>query len=146
MGIYLFEEELKKNEQLQIIGEEINELRSKLINHVEKMQMAEKNNLEKVTFCLLNSANGEMEDLAFLLFRSKNSEGIIPKESSLNSRKNSILNKKNSLFNPRRGSIRRGSIKRGSIRDESKNNSSTKVIPSRSHFSKGVSNNAISED
>ena len=85
VGNYLFEEELKKNEQLQIIGEEINELRSKLINHVEKMQMAEKHNLEKVTFCLLNSANGEMEDLAFHLFLSKNSEGITPKESSLNS-------------------------------------------------------------
>ena len=52
---YLFEEELKKNEQLQIMGEEINELKSKLVNQLEKMQMNQKHQMEKIAFCLLNS-------------------------------------------------------------------------------------------
>ena len=140
VGNYLFEEELKKNEQLQIIGEEINELRSKLVNHIEKMQMVEKHNFDKVTFCLLNSANGEMEDLAFHLFRAKKSEGNTPKESALHSRKNSISNRKTSLFNSRRGSI-----KRSSIRKDTKKSTGPREIPNGSNILKAVGNNVIPE-
>ena len=104
---YLFEEELKKNEQLQLMGEQINELKSKLVNQLEKMQMNQKQQMEKITFCLLNSGDGNIEDLALHLFRSgKNSGENTRKGSALNSRKNSISNKKTSAFNSRKGSIR----------------------------------------
>jgi hypothetical protein len=160
VGNYLFEEELKKNEQLQIMGEEINELRSKLINHMEKMQMQQKHNFEKVTFCLLNSADGEMEDLAFNLFRSKKSGGNTPKGSALHSRKNSISNKKTSHFNSRRGSIKkdnntrrasikkdntRGSTRKNSARHESKKSTGTREIPNSGNILKAVGNNVIPE-
>ena len=103
---YLFEEELKKNEQLQLMGEQINELKSKLVNQLEKMQMNQKQQMEKITFCLLNSGDGNIEDLALHLFRSgKNSGENTRKGSALNSRKNSISNKKTSAFNSRKGSI-----------------------------------------
>ena len=52
---YLFEEELKKNEHLQIMGENINELKSKLIAKLDRMEMTQQHQIEKVMFCLLNS-------------------------------------------------------------------------------------------
>ena len=113
---YLFEEELKKNEQLQIMGEQINELKSQLVNQLEKMQMNQKQQMEKITFCLLNSGDGNIEDLALHLFRSgKNSGEITRKGSTLNSRKNSISNKKTSAFNSRKGSIRNDTSIKGEI-------------------------------
>ena len=48
--------------------EEINELKSKLVNQLEKMQMNQKQQMENLTFCLLNSGDGGMEDLALNLF------------------------------------------------------------------------------
>ena len=48
--------------------EEINEIKSKLVNQLEKMQMNQKQQMEKLTFCLLNSGDGGMEDLALNLF------------------------------------------------------------------------------
>ena len=80
---YMFEEELKKNEQLQIMGENINELKSKLISKLDKMEMAQQHQMEKVMFCLINS--GECDNLPSHFFNSK----------------------ENSPINSRRGSIRR---------------------------------------
>ena len=115
---YLFEEELKKNEQLQIMGEEINELKSKLVNQLEKMQMNQKQQMEKLTFCLLNSGDGGMEDLALNLFRNgsgKNSGLNTVRGSALNSRKNSLTNRKTSALNSRKGSIRNDTSIKGEI-------------------------------
>ena len=81
---YLFEEELKKNEHLQAMGENINELKSKLIAKIERMEMVQKHQLEKVMFCLLNS--GYCDDLPSHVFES-------PTRSPLDSRKHSIKRK-----------------------------------------------------
>ena len=108
---YIFEEELKKNEQLQIMGEEINELKSKLVNQLEKMQMSQKHQMEKITFCLLNSGNGNMENIALHLFHSNKNSGMnTARGSEINSRRNSIL-KKNSALISKRNSTHNDSIK-----------------------------------
>ena len=65
---YLFEEELKKNEHLQIMGENINELKSKLIAKLDRMEMTQQHQMEKVMFCLLNS--GYCEDIPSHMFES----------------------------------------------------------------------------
>ena len=65
---YLFEEELKKNEQLQIMGENINELKSKLVSKIDKMEMMQQHQLEKVMFCLINSSY--VDDLPSHIFES----------------------------------------------------------------------------
>ena len=70
VGDYLFEEELKKNDQLQILGGTINELRSKLLSKLDKMQMVQKHQMEKVMFCLMNS--DYTDDLPSKLFESGN--------------------------------------------------------------------------
>ena len=78
---YLFEEELKKNEQLQIMGENINELKSKLVSKIDKMEMIQQHQLEKVMFCLINS--GYCDELPSHMFDSACG-------SPYNSRKESI--------------------------------------------------------
>ena len=65
---YLFEEELKKNEHLQIMGENINELKSKLIAKLDRMEMTQQHQMEKVMFCLLNS--GYCDDIPSHMFES----------------------------------------------------------------------------
>ena len=80
VGDYLFEEELKKNDQLQILGETINELRSKLLSKLDKMQMVQKHQMEKVMFCLMNS--DYTDDLPSKLFESGNNS---PQKSRKNS-------------------------------------------------------------
>ena len=118
---YLFEEELRKNEKLQILGEEINNLKSQLVHQFDKMQMSSRHQMDKLTFCLLNSGTGNMEEVAYNLFRSdknskqptlrgsmmnsrKDSRQPSQRGSIMNSRKNSILNKKSSIQNSRKGS------------------------------------------
>ena len=66
---YMFEEELKKNEQMQIMGEHINELKSKLISKLDKMEMMQQHQMEKVMFCLINS--GYCDDLPSHFFNSE---------------------------------------------------------------------------
>ena len=65
---YLFEEELKKNEHLQIMGENINELKSKLIAKLDRMEMTQQHQIEKVMFCLLNS--GYCDEIPSHMFES----------------------------------------------------------------------------
>jgi hypothetical protein len=150
---YLFEEELKKNEQLQIMGEEINELKSKLVNQLEKMQMNQKHQMEKIAFCLLNSGNGKMEDLAIHMFNSP------PPMSSKNTGKNSLANtrrgstQKISKMNSRKGSIfnsRKGSIhfsRQGSLNNETVKSNGTKVeVPNSAAILQAVGQDAIPEE
>ena len=79
---YLFEEELKKNEHLQIMGENINELKSKLIAKLDRMEMTQQHQMEKVMFCLLNS--GYCDDIPSHMFESPNGS------PQISSRKESI--------------------------------------------------------
>ena len=81
---YMFEEELKKNEQLQLMGENINELRSKLIAKLDKMEMAQQHQMEKIMFCLINS--GECDDLPSHFFNSKENSPLSLRRGSIGRR------------------------------------------------------------
>ena len=142
---YLFEEELKKNEQLQIMGEEINELKSKLVNQLEKMQMNQKHQMEKIAFCLLNSGNGKIEDLALHVFNSA------PTDSKKNTGKNSMVNtrrgssQKISKMNSRKGSIYNSG--KGSLYNETVKSNGTKVeIPNSQAILQAVGKDIIPEE
>ena len=108
---YIFEEELKKNEQIQIIGEEINDIKSKLVNQLEKMQMTQKHQMEKLTFCLLNSGNGNMENLAFHLFKSSKNSAQNTAQNTARGSINGSTKKKTSALYSRRGSTHHDSIR-----------------------------------
>jgi len=150
---YLFEEELKKNEKLQILGEEINKLKSQLVYQLDKMQMSEKHQMEKITFCLLNSGNGNMEDLAFNLFRSnKNSNKNTQRGSILNSRQNSNKNtQRGSILNSRQNSILKGknsylNSRKGSIQNDTIRSNGTKVgVPNKGAILDMIEGDAIPE-
>ena len=94
---YLFEEELKKNEQLQILGETINELKSKLINKLDKMQMVQNHQIEKVMFCLLNSDFAE--DLPTHLFNSGKDTRRSTRLNSFNKASNKNVPNRNVILN-----------------------------------------------
>ena len=103
---YLVEEELKKNERLQDMGEAINELKSQLVNQLEKIQMAQKHQMEKIAFCLLNSGDDKIEDLALRLFSNENtnyrqnSGNLFADSSTANVKRGSIFTKsKKNIFN-----------------------------------------------
>ena len=72
---YLFEEELKKNEQIQIMGEHINELKSKLISKLDKMEMNQQHQIEKIMFCLINSGEADNIPTNFLNSRINSPHG-----------------------------------------------------------------------
>ena len=142
---YLFEEELKKNEQLQIMGEEINELKSKLVNQLEKMQMNQKHQMEKIAFCLLNSGNGKIEDLAIHVLNSP------PTESKKDTRKNSLINTRrgssqvNSKMNSRKGSIYNS--RKGSLFNETVKSNGTKAeVPNSLAILQAVGQDVIPEE
>ena len=46
--------------------------------------MTQKHQMEKITFCLLNSGNGNMENLAFHLFKSNKNSGQNTVRGSIN--------------------------------------------------------------
>jgi hypothetical protein len=90
LGTYLIEEELKKNEQFQSINEGISELKSDLTNKLERIQKKQNQQMQKIAFCLLNSGDDKIEDLALRLFNND--------YSNINNIEN-INNKKTPLYN-----------------------------------------------
>ena len=69
IGTYLVEEELKKNEQFQSLNEGINELKTDLNNKLDKIQQNQKQQMEKIYYCLLNSGDKKVESAALRLFK-----------------------------------------------------------------------------
>ena len=57
IGNYLVEEEFKKNEQIQSLNEGINELKSDLNNKLEKMKNFQKQQIQNLASCLINSSD-----------------------------------------------------------------------------------------
>ena len=126
------------------MGEEINELKSKLVNQLEKMQMNQKHQMEKIAFCLLNSGNGKIEDLANHLFNSPQTESkkISGKNSGLGTRRgsgkiNSLLNSgKGSKLNSRKGSLYNETLRSNGTRGE---------VPNRGAILQAVGQEVIPE-
>ena len=64
IGNYMLEEQLKKNEELQTITEEIVEMKNELHNRIQRLAQRQKNQMETLAFCLQNSGNPQIEDVA----------------------------------------------------------------------------------
>ena len=74
IGTYLVEEELRKNEEFQSINEGISELKSDLTNKLERIQKRQKQQMQKIAYCLLNSGDDKIEGLALRLFNNDYSD------------------------------------------------------------------------
>ena len=151
LGLFLVEEKLKKNEELQDITEDIINLKGDLLNQLERMQMIQNMEMKKIAYCLQNSGDDKIENLATRLFGDnilKNTEVNNP--TSFNNTNaietKSILNPRGSVFHTllrqRRPSIEmeednnnntnRQSLKRHSLFDNKEKNNDDKVIVSLS--------------
>ena len=64
IGNYMLEEQLKKNEELQTITEEIVEMKNELHSRIQRLAQRQKNQMETLAFCLQNSGNPQIEDVA----------------------------------------------------------------------------------
>ena len=101
--------------------------------------------MEKIAFCLLNSGNGKIEDLAIHVFNSP------PPESKKNTAKNSMTNtrrgssQKISKMNSRKGSIYNS--RKGSIYNETIKSNGTKIeIPNSGAILQAVGQEVIPEE
>ena len=79
LGTYLVEEELKKNEQYQILNEGISELKEDLNTKLDRIQQSQKQQMQRIYYCLLNSGDKNVESAAFKLlddYAERNNELI----------------------------------------------------------------------
>ena len=98
--MFLVEEQLKKNETLHNMTEDILELKGDLLNKLEKMQMAQNLEMKKIAYCLQNSGDEKIENLANRIF----GDNILKNVENVNSFNNtrvsgSVFNPRDSLFN-----------------------------------------------
>ena len=93
LGTYLVEDELKKNEQFQIINEDINELKTDLNNKLDKIQKNQNHQMQKIYYCLLNSGDKNVESVAWRLFNdfSGNNNKVLNNFQDKESNKSSKL-------------------------------------------------------
>lgn len=71
IGNFLVEEQLKKNEELQSMTEDIIEMKSTLLNKLDRIQLRQRQQMEKIAFCLQNSGNKKIENLASRLLQGE---------------------------------------------------------------------------
>ena len=64
IGNYMLEEQLKKNEELQTITEEIVEMKNELQSRIQRLAQRQKNQMETLAFCLQNSGNPQIEEVS----------------------------------------------------------------------------------
>ena len=70
LGTYLVEDELRKNEQFQQLNEDINELKTDLNSKLDNIQKNQNQQLQKIYYCLLNSGDKNIENVAFRLLNN----------------------------------------------------------------------------
>jgi hypothetical protein len=70
IGNYLVEEEFKKNEQIQSLNEGINELKSDLNNKFDKIQKMQKQQMQNLAHCLINSGDDKLEEMPMRMFNN----------------------------------------------------------------------------
>ena len=81
IGLALVEKQLKKNEILNDITEEILDLKGDLMNKLERLEMKQKADMKTIAYCLQNSGDEKVENLATRLF----GDNILkPEEENLN--------------------------------------------------------------
>jgi len=81
IGLALVEKQLQKNEILNNITEEILDLKGDLMNKLERLEMKQKADMKTIAYCLQNSGDEKVENLATRLF----GDNILkPEEENLN--------------------------------------------------------------
>ena len=68
IGLALVEKQLQKNEILNNITEEILDLKGDLMNKLERLEMKQKAEIKTIAYCLQNSGDEKVENLATRLF------------------------------------------------------------------------------
>ena len=102
LGTYLVEDELRKNEQFQQLNEDINELKTDLNSKLDNIQKNQNQQLQKIYYCLLNSGDKNVENVAFRLLNNysdienKFQRNYSKKESFKNSNFGDSFRKRNS--------------------------------------------------
>ena len=141
IGLSLVEEQLKKNETLQNMIEDIVDLKGDLINKLERMQMNQDFEMKRIAYCLQNSGDRNIENLANRIFGdhllkdtnnpSSFNNTRIGDNASVYKPRDSIFNPRESLFNTniksRKQSIsiaedKTNNIRRHSLFEKEKNN------------------------
>ena len=141
LGIFLVDDQLVKNEKLHDLAEDIIDLKGDLLNKLEKMDMNQNKQMQKIAFCLQNSGDEKIEYLANRVFGEylpKNIESTGPNSfnSTRNKQRGSVFMPRGSLFNTivnsRKQSVssitddNNNNIKRQSFIDKDENNIKSK--------------------
>ena len=107
IGLSLVEEQIKKNETLQNMVEDLIDLKGDLLNKLERMQMKQNLEMKKIAYCLQNSGDTNVENLANRIFgdnllKDVNTNNNTNNPTSFNNTmvdNNSVFNHRDSLFN-----------------------------------------------
>jgi hypothetical protein len=122
IGMLMVEEQLRKNEELQNMTEDIIGLKGDLLNQLERMQMVQNLQMKKIAYCLQNSGDEGIENLANRIF----GDNILKTNSNDNGAGNSEYNSFNntrisgSAFTPRE------SLFKTNVRTVKQSNNSTR--------------------
>ena len=102
LGLALVEKQLQKNELLNDITEEILDLKGDLMNKLERLEMKQKAEIKTIAYCLQNSGDDKVENLATRLFGEdilKPDEEILNYNSGVDSMNTTNLKFTGSVFN-----------------------------------------------
>ena len=102
LGLALVEKQLQKNELLNDITEEILDLKGDLMNKLERLEMKQKAEIKTIAYCLQNSGDDKVENLATRLFGEdilKPDEEILNYNSGVDSMNTTDLKFTGSVFN-----------------------------------------------
>ena len=100
IGMFLVEEQLRKNETIQNMAEDIMDLKGELLNQIEQMQMIQDLETKKIAYCLMHSGDQNIENLANRIF----GDGILKQDDNNNimsSINNTKMKERGSIFIPR---------------------------------------------
>ena len=102
LGLALVEKQLQKNELLNDITEDILDLKGDLMNKLNRLEMKQKAEIKTIAYCLQNSGDEKVENLATRLFGDdllKPEEEILNFNSDANSMRSTTLKFTGSVFN-----------------------------------------------
>ena len=102
IGLALVEKQLQKNELLNNITEDILDLKGELMNKLEKLEMKQRAEMKTIAYCLQNSGDDNVENLANRLFGDdilKPDEEILNFNTDKNSMNTTTLKFTGSAFN-----------------------------------------------
>ena len=98
IGLFLVEDQLKKNENMQGLIENIIDLRGDLVNKIERLQMNQEMEMKKMAYILQNSGDPVVENLANRIFANDLLSNNVNPNNPNNSNNNTNAVERNSLF------------------------------------------------